>query len=136
MFPLFRSFGPQRACVLAFPILCVLGVAPDRLASGRPQTLVAVARPIPPAKSPQAPGTFPPQEPSPPVRLERKQKKELLKSNFDKMKRDADDLADLAKSLQEELGKSNENVLSLKIVDKAEKIEKLAKRIKGAARGY
>jgi hypothetical protein len=68
--------------------------------------------------------------------LSRKQKTDLLKSNFEKMKRDAGELADLAKALQEELNKSNENILSLDIVDKADKIEKLAKRIKGTARGF
>ncbi len=79
----------------------------------------------------QAPG---PTEAAPP--LSKKQKKDLLKDNFEKMKRDADELAELAKSLQEDLDKSNENVLSLRVVDRAEKIEKLAKRIKGMARGY
>lgn len=68
--------------------------------------------------------------------ISRKQKRDLLKLNFEKMKRDADELADLAKSLQEDLSKSNENVLSLRIVEKAEKIEKLAKKIKNVARGY
>ena len=68
--------------------------------------------------------------------LVRKRQKDLLKFNFDKMKEDADELAALAKSLQEDLDKTNENVLSLKIVEKAEKIEKLAKKIKSAARGY
>ena len=68
--------------------------------------------------------------------LSGKQKSDLLKSNFEKMKRDAGELADLAKALQEELNKSNENILSLDIVDKADKIEKLAKKIKGNARGY
>ncbi len=67
--------------------------------------------------------------------LSGKQKQDILKSNFEKMKHDADDLAALAKSLQEDLNKSNENVLSLKIVEKAEKIEKLAKKIKATARG-
>ncbi len=62
-----------------------------------------------------------------------KQQRELLKANFAKMKKDADDLADLAKSLQDELNKSNENVLSLDVVEKADKIEKLAKRIKSSA---
>ena len=80
---------------------------------------------------PQAPG---PSEAAPP--LSQKQKKDLLKDHFEKMKRDADELADLAKSLQEDLNKSNENVFSLGVVDKADKIEKLAKRIKGTARGY
>jgi len=68
--------------------------------------------------------------------LSGKQKRDLLKANFEKMKRDAGELADLAKALQEELNKSNENVLSLNIVDKADKIEKLARKIKGTARGF
>ena len=67
---------------------------------------------------------------------ERKQKKELLKSNFEKMQQDARELAELAKSLQEDLDKSNENVLSLKVVDRADKIEKLARKIKNSARGF
>ena len=68
--------------------------------------------------------------------LSPKQKKDVLKFNFEKMKRDAGELTDLAKALQDELDKSNENILSLDIVDKADKIEKLARRIKGTARGF
>lgn len=79
---------------------------------------------------------FPAQEPVPSPQLPSKQKQELLKSNFEKMKRDADQLAALAKSLQEDLSKSNQNVLSLKVVNKAEKIEKLAKKIREGAKGY
>jgi len=51
------------------------------------------------------------------------------------MKRDADELAALAKTLQEDLNKSNENVFSLRIVDRVEKIEKLAKKIRNEAKG-
>lgn len=68
--------------------------------------------------------------------LSRKQRKGILKANFEKMKRDADELATLAKDLQTDLDKSSENVLSLQIIEKAEKIEKLAKKIKSAARGF
>jgi len=68
--------------------------------------------------------------------LSEKQKRDLMKSNFEKMKHDARDLADLAKALQDELDKSNQNILSLDVVDKAEKIEKLARKIKGTARGF
>ena len=75
----------------------------------------------------------PGEEPGPP--LTKKQKQQLLKSNFEKMKRDADELSELAKSLQEDLDKSNQNVLSLKVVGRAEKIEKLARKIKTAAKG-
>jgi len=70
------------------------------------------------------------------IPLSDKQKRELLKANFDKMKRDAKELSDLAKDLQEQLDKSNENILSLGIVEKADKIEKLARKIKSTARGY
>ncbi len=76
------------------------------------------------------------EEPSPTPRMIRQQKKELLKSNFQKMKRDADEVAALAKLLQEELDKSSQDILSLQVVSKAEKIEKLAKKIKETARGY
>ena len=65
-----------------------------------------------------------------------KKQRTILKANFEKMRRDSGELADLAKALQEELNKSNENLLSLDVVEKAGKIEKLAKRIKGSARGY
>ena len=59
-----------------------------------------------------------------------------MKANFEKLKRDAGELAGLAKDLQEELNRSNENMLSLHVVEKADKIQKLAKRIKGNARGF
>lgn len=64
-----------------------------------------------------------------------KQKRAILKSNFEGIKKNTEELATLAKSLQEEVDKSNENVLSLKIVEKAEKIENLAKKIKNSAKG-
>ncbi len=67
--------------------------------------------------------------------LTKKQKQDLLKLNFEKLKHDADELSTLAKSLQQDLDKSNENVLSLKVLDRAEKIEKLARKIKSEAKG-
>jgi hypothetical protein len=85
---------------------------------------------------PPSPPTSQSNEESPPsTSPSRKQKNDLLKSNFEKLKHDAESLAVLAKSLQEELDKSNENILSLDVVDKAEKIEKLARKIKDSARG-
>jgi hypothetical protein len=65
-----------------------------------------------------------------------KRKQAILNDNFKKMKKHAEDLADLAKSLQAEIAKSNENVLSLEIVKKAEQAEKLAKQIRDEAKGY
>ena len=77
----------------------------------------------------------PPDESEPMAALKAKQKKAILKSNFEKMKRNAADLTVLAKSLQEEIDKSNENVLSLTVVEKAGKIERLARKIKEVAKG-
>jgi hypothetical protein len=66
----------------------------------------------------------------------RKRGSAILKANVEKMKRDAGELADLVKALQEELNKSDANMLPLGVVQKAGKIEKLAKRIKGTAHGF
>ncbi len=82
------------------------------------------------------PSTAQENPPAPDTRILRKQRRELLKTNLDKMKSDAEQMADLVKSLQEDLGKANQNVLSLTVVQKAEKIEKLARKIKETARGY
>jgi hypothetical protein len=58
-----------------------------------------------------------------------------LKENQKKLRRDADQLLELAKALKEDADKTEEvNVLSLSLVRKAEAIEKLAKQIKGLAR--
>jgi hypothetical protein len=65
-----------------------------------------------------------------------KQRQALLNYNFKKLKKHVEDLAELTKSLQTEVDKSNENVLSLEIVKKAEEAEKLAKKIKDEAKGY
>jgi len=67
--------------------------------------------------------------------LSDKQKRDILKLNSEKMKQNVDQLVDLSKQLQGELEKSNENVLSLGVIDKADKIEKLAKKIKSSAQG-
>lgn len=135
---LIRKTRPPWNLVILF---FILGTGTDTQARVRPETpdsgrdvqvTAATASPTPQAR--QQPSPFPEKEET--SQLSRKQKKDLLKYNFEKMKRDADDLAALAKSLQKDLEKSSENVLSLQVVEKAEKIEKLAKRIKGAARGY
>jgi len=94
-----------------------------------------------PSTQQQFPGQkrFPAQSPSPetfPKKNSQKRKKVLLDYNFKKLKQHAQDLAELAKSLQTEIEKSNENVLSLEIVEKADQAEKLAKKIKNEAKGF
>jgi len=140
-------FGKSLSCRLAIPLCLLAGFA--GLMRGAPRISYGAAAASPPQTAPpkaaapsgdaglskaiqrvqssQAPSTPPSPE---------KQRNDLLKANFEKMKHDAGELADLAKSLQQELEKSNENILSLDIVEKADRIEKLAKRIKGNARGF
>ncbi len=81
----------------------------------------------------------PQENPAPPIDLprsmERKQKKELVKLKFESMKHAADELVTLSKSLQQEIQNSNQNVMSLKIVQDAEQIEKLARKIRNTAKG-
>lgn len=76
------------------------------------------------------------QSPEPFPKSSQKRKKAMMDYNFKKLKQHAQDLAELAKSLQTEIEKSNENVLSLEIVKKAEQAEKLAKKIKNEAKGF
>lgn len=95
-----------------------------------------------PGTMPQRPGQnsqksqFPPEAPSSFPRTSQKRKQAIIDYNFKKLKQHSQELAKLAKSLQKEVEKSNENVLSLEIVKKAEQAEKLAKKIKDEAKGY
>ena len=77
---------------------------------------------------------YPDNSPTFPKRT-RDQKKALMDLNFKKLKDHAKALAELSKSLQDDIEKSSENVLSLEIVRKAEQAEKLAKQIKDEAKG-
>ena len=137
MFSCFRKSLLPRVLVL---LLFVLGMCLSTPL--QPAAVVPGAISLPAVDAPQVPTPLraqmplPPHEEEPGAQITRKQKRDLLKQNFEKMKRDAEELAALAKALQEELDKSNENLLSWQVVNKAEKIEKLAKRIKSTARGF
>jgi hypothetical protein len=63
------------------------------------------------------------------------QKGEAKKSNLEKARTDAAELSALADQLRDELKKMNANVLSLDIIRKTEKVEKLARKIKAEANG-
>ena len=106
------------ACLMVVPAL--FGAAQSRGTGGRPPN--------------QGPEPIPQEGPD--ILTSSKQRKAFLKHKLEKMKEDADEMAELAISVQEELEKTSENEFPLKVVEKAEKIEKLAKRIKNAAKGY
>jgi hypothetical protein len=59
-----------------------------------------------------------------------------MRAKLEMSKNDAAELATLAKGLREVLDKPNVNVLSREVVDRAEKIEKLAKKIREETQGF
>jgi hypothetical protein len=70
------------------------------------------------------------------ARLEREQAKKLNKERHQELKRDTDKLLELATQLKQYVDKSNENVLSVEVVKKADEIDKLARSVRDKMRGY
>ena len=128
--PSFRDCS--RRPVLAAVLILAFGATCAARGPWRAETQNAQVTQSPPRglPNPQNPPVQP--EEAPPA-LTPKQQRELLKSRYEKLKQEATQLSDLAKSLQQDLDKSNSDVLSLGVVDKADKIEKLAKKIKSEA---
>ena len=62
---------------------------------------------------------------------ERGPTRKMLKASYEQLQKDVQHLSDLAAELKGEVTNSDENVLSLSGVKKAEEIEKLAKKIQG-----
>jgi hypothetical protein len=65
-----------------------------------------------------------------------RQKLSIAQTNLAKAQTDAAELAILAKELREELNKPGINILSLEVLNRAEKIGKLAKKIREETRVY
>src|SRR5579863_7233915 len=80
----------------------------------------------------------PPRRDDTPVRLPngKLQSEEILKDDYKKNLKDAQELIDLAESLKMGLEKGEQHVLSLNDLKKTEEIEKLAKRIRSRIRRY
>jgi len=88
------------------------------------------------AAAPQRRGAPEPQETQTPLPSGKNQRQEILKADHAKSKAEAVELADLARQLKEDLEKSEHHVLDLRVVKKAEEIEKLARRIKDRLRRF
>ena len=71
-----------------------------------------------------------------PPNLSKKQLDAMMRSNLTKSKKDADELADLARQLNGELSGPNANALSVNDKYRLERIEKLAKKIREQMKGY
>jgi hypothetical protein len=69
-------------------------------------------------------------------RLEREQAKKLNQQRHENLKRDTDKLVKLSNELKQYVDKSNENVLSVDVIKKAEEIEKLARSVREKMKGY
>ncbi|HZQ92214.1 MAG TPA: hypothetical protein VFA60_10515 [Terriglobales bacterium] len=63
-------------------------------------------------------------------RLEREQEKRRNKQRQEELQKDTDKLLELATQLKQYVDKSNEHLLSIDVVRKAEEIEKLAHSVK------
>jgi hypothetical protein len=68
--------------------------------------------------------------------IERERLKRLNQVRWTKLKDDTDELLKLATELKQEVDASNEQMLSVSVMRKAEQIEKLAKSVKEKMRGY
>ncbi|PYV83083.1 MAG: hypothetical protein DMG93_09715 [Acidobacteria bacterium] len=99
---------------------------------------------IPGQQQPQLPEISPPpgsqrrppeNEPSVPPEMQKRMEKQANQQRQTELKRDADKLFKLSTELKEYVDKSNENILSLDVIKKADEIEKLAHSVKTKMRG-
>ena len=88
----------------------------------------------PPATSPNLPGGDEPD----PIRLPngKSQQDEILKAEYGKNVKDAQELVAIAKSFEEDLEKDDRFVLSIASLKKLDDIEKLTKRIRGRMKRF
>ena len=70
-----------------------------------------------------------------PPEMQREMTKRMNKDRQESLKKDTDRLFQLATELKQSVDKSNENVMSLDVIRKAEEIEKLAKQVKEKMKG-
>jgi len=64
------------------------------------------------------------------------QRDEILKADYEKNLRDAEEMTNLARSFEEDLEKDDRFVLSLSSLKKLDDIEKLTKRIRGRLKRF
>jgi hypothetical protein len=63
-------------------------------------------------------------------KMQKERDKRMNKERQERIKRDADKLLSLATELKQYVDKSNENILSLEVIRKADEIEKLAHQVR------
>lgn len=65
-----------------------------------------------------------------------RQKRSIMRATFERTKTDAAELAAIARQLREDLNKPNADFFSAGVSGRAERIEKLARKIREEAKGY
>lgn len=112
-----------RACLLLFSIPILVSLAPAQ----RTQS--------PPPASHTGDLNPPTDEDEARTRIEHDMEKRAAKERAAALKADTDKLLKLSVELKSYVDKSDENVLSLDVIKKAEEIEKLAKSVKDKMKG-
>ncbi len=74
-------------------------------------------------------------EPGIPTDMQKRMEKQANQQRQTELKRDAAKLLKLSTELNDYVGKTNENILSLDVIKKADEIEKLAHSVKTKMRG-
>ena len=107
--------------------VCLLLVfcSPQQLSSQQPQ-------PVPPRLGLPQPDES---NPSIPPQIQKDMEKKANEQRQAELKRDAERLLKLSTELKEYVDKSNQNILSLDVIKKADEIEKLAHSVKTRMRG-
>jgi hypothetical protein len=96
------------------------------------------ARLAPAQKSPPVSPDLTPNQDEPEVRLPngKKQQDEILKAEYERNLKDAQDLVSIARSFEEDLEKDDRFVLSLSSLKKLDDMEKLTKRIRSRMKRF
>jgi hypothetical protein len=103
-----------------------------------PAALLARVMPAQSKSGGISPELSPPGEEPEAVRLPngKKQQDEILKAEYEKNVKDAQELVSISKAFEEDLEKDDRFVLSISSLKKLDDIEKLTKRIRGRMKRY
>jgi DNA anti-recombination protein RmuC len=98
-----------------------------------------MAQVVDPSQTPDASASNAQRQREPDSPWSQQQKRDMLKKQNEQrqqnIKKDTDQLLELATELKQYVDKTNENIISLDVIKKAEQIEKLAKNVKDKMKG-
>jgi len=107
----------MRAIVAVFFLSVVIMIAPAP-AQGPPAAASQERAPVPSSPTPVE------------IEMQRRMAKQRNQERFAKIKKDTDQLLELATQLKKSVDQASEETLSLEVIRKAEQIEKLARHVR------